>query len=131
MRRHDWVERMFAVIDAHSGKEFEWGKNDCCLFAARVVDAMCDTEHEVALSQHYHDEKTALAYIKESVGIAEAVSTYIGEPKDGRPQRGDVVLIHCNDQDALGICVGRFIAVQTTNGVSYARRDTVLKVWSI
>ena len=131
MRRHDWAERMFAEIDAHANKEFDWGKNDCCLFAARVVDAMCDTKYEAALSQHYYDEETALVYIKESSGIAEAVSTYIGEPKEGRPKRGNVVLIHFNNRDALGICVGSSIAVQTTNGVSYAPRNTVLKVWSI
>jgi hypothetical protein len=132
MRRYDWAAQMFAVIDAHQDSEFAWGVNDCCLFAARVVDAMCGTKHEKTLAEKYNDEASALAYIEESGGIAAAVDTFIGPHKtQGRPARGDVVLIHYNDRDALGICVGGEIAVQNTDGVAYIPRSAALKYWSV
>jgi hypothetical protein len=132
MRRYDWASQMFSVIDAYADVPFQWGENDCCLFVARVVDAMCDTKHEAELATHYSDEQTALEYIEASGGIAKAVSTYIGEPQvSGRPKRGDVVLIHFNDRDALGVCVGDSIAVQTSDGIGYVERGSVLKFWSI
>jgi len=130
-RRHDWADKMFSTIKDHESLPFEYGKNDCCSFVARIVDAMCDTEHEKALLQNYHDEPTALEYIKRSGGIEKAVEAYIGIAKQGRPHRGDVVLIHVNDRDALGICIGREIAVKTTDGVSYVDRSVLLKFWSI
>jgi len=131
MRRHDWAERMFAEIDAHADKEFEWGKNDCCLFVARVVDAMCDTEHQAALSKHYHDEQTALAYIQDSGDIAQAVSTYIGERKNGRPSRGDVVLFKGHNGETLGVCVNRSVVAMGAIGTVRVARDTIICYWSI
>lgn len=131
-RRYDWASQMFSVIDAHTDSPFGWGSNDCCLFVARVVDAMCGTKHQEELCKHYSDEASALLYIEQSGGIDKAVETYIGKPQvDGRPARGDVVLIQHNNTQALGICVGCEIAVQTTDGISYVDRSALLKFWSI
>lgn len=131
MRRHDWADQMHCVIDQHADAKFEWGRNDCCLFVARVVDAMCDTDHESALSQNYHDEETALAYIKESGDIAQAVSTYIGEPKTGRPSRGDVVLFRGQNGETLGVCVDRSIVAMGAIGTVRVARDAIICYWSI
>ncbi len=131
-RRYDWASQMYSVIDAHIDSPFEWGLNDCCLFAARVVDAMCGTAHEVELTKHYSDEASALQYIENSGGIEKAVASYLGESQfEGRPVRGDVCLIQHNDREALGICIGKEIAVQTTEGISYVDRSAVLKFWGI
>jgi NAD(P)H-hydrate repair Nnr-like enzyme with NAD(P)H-hydrate epimerase domain len=132
MRRYDWAAQMFAVIDAHQDSEFAWGVNDCCLFAARVVDAMCGTAHEKTLSEKYNDEASALAYIKESGGIAAAVDTFIGPHKtQGRPARGDVVLFNGANGETLGICVGEYIAAIAENGIVLSNRLLVICYWSI
>jgi len=132
MRRHDWASKLHEHIAANASSRFSWGDNDCCLFVARAVDVICDTKHANSLASRYHDEPTAQAYIAQSGGIAAAVDTFIGPHKtEGRPMRGDVALIKHNDIDALGICIGRDIAVKTTDGISYVDRSAVLFYWSI
>jgi len=131
-RRYDWASQMFSVIDAHINSPFEWGMNDCCLFVARVVDAMCGTKHEVELSKHYSDEASALLYIEQSGGIGKAVETYIGQSKtEGRPKRGDVVLFNGDNGETLGICLGQVIAAMGQDGVVHADRSSVICYWSI
>ena len=132
MRRHDWSSRLYYQIDAHKALPFSWGSNDCCLFAARVVDSMCDTDHEGTLREKYQDEASALEYILRSGGIAEAVDTFIGKHKtEGRPVRGDVVLFNGSNGETLGICLGRYIAAMGRDGVVYSDRGSVICYWSI
>jgi hypothetical protein len=131
MRRHDWASKLYEHIAANSSCQFSWGKNDCCLFVARAVDVICDTEHATSLASRYHDEVTAQEYIAQSGGIAAAVDTFIGPHKtEGRPMRGDVALIKHNNLEALGICVGSDIAVKTTDGISYVSHSSVIVYWS-
>ncbi len=132
MRRHDWSSQLYLQIDAHKERSFACGDNDCCLFVARVVDAMCDTDHEMTLRDKYQDEQTALEYISRSGGIASAVDTVIGSHKsEGRPMRGDVVLFNGENGETLGICVGRYIAAMGKDGVVFADRPSMICYWSI
>lgn len=122
---------MYEAIYAHLGRAFDWGVNDCCLFAARVVDAMCDSQYEQKILEKYTDEASALAFIAEYGSLANAVSSIIGTPAQGRAHRGDVVMIHVNERDVLGICVGRDIAIKSTGGVDYAPRSLAKVFWRI
>ena len=79
MKRADWLDKMWETIEAHEGRAFAWGVDDCCLFAARVYDAMHDTHHAEALAARYHDEASALEYIEAQGGIGPAVCEYLGE----------------------------------------------------
>lgn len=129
MRRYDWVEKMWHTIDAHINQDFRYGELDCCIFAARVVDAMCDTKHEELLRTHYSDEDTALAYIEINGGLQEAVSTYLGKSCDGRAQRGDVVMFRGELGETIGICVGPYIASVYRNGIVFLQRDNIICRW--
>src|SRR6185369_16594683 len=93
MRRPDWASRMFDVITEHAETPFAWGQDDCCLFVARVWDAMYDTEHEVVLQIAYHDEVTALEFIESHGDLKSAVTAFLGEPSEERATRGDAVMI--------------------------------------
>ncbi len=131
-RRYDWASQMYSVIDAHIDSPFEWGLNDCCLFAARVVDAMCGTAHEVELTKHYSDEASALQYIENFGGIAKAVETYLGKSlTDGRPNRGDVILFSGENGETIGVCCGLYIAAMGAEGIVTTNRSTVICYWSI
>lgn len=130
-RRADWHDKMWAAIDAHMDAQFDYGKTDCCLFTARVVDAFCDTEHEKTLSEHYKDEATALAYIEVSGGLEAAVSTYLGQSKVGRAQRGDVVMFNGARGQTLGICVGQTIASVYSDGVVFLPRSLSICYWTV
>lgn len=131
MRRNDWVEKMWLAIEDHADTEFVWGVNDCCLFVARVVDAMTDSDIETQLNASYSDEETALAYIASFGSLEAAVSSYLGQPEPGRPLRGDVVLIDGGEGPALGILVGGHIAGMGPNGFVYLPRSEALQRWAI
>ena len=130
-RRNDWAAQMWAQVEDHSDAPFAWGINDCCLFVARVIDAMTETSHELELASQYTDEETALAYIASFGSLEAAVSSYLGQPEPGRPLRGDVVLIDGGDGPALGILVGGHIAGMGPNGFVYLPRGEALQRWAI
>lgn len=130
-RRYDWAFQMHSVIDTHKDKSFEWGKNDCCLFASRVVDAMCDSSFEEELKKKYHDEQSAMDYINSSNGIKTAIESHLGIASNGRPKRGDVVLFENEGREILGICTGTKIISMATNGLAEVDRSTIVCFWEI
>jgi hypothetical protein len=130
-RKEDWHDRMWATLDDLANTQFEYGKIDCCIFAAKVVDAMCDTEYEKELAKHYRDEDTAKAYIEVSGGLEQAVSSHIGQSKQGKPQRGNVVMFAGELGQTLGICVGSTIASVNSDGVVFVPRSATICYWTI
>lgn len=130
-RLNDWPARLWREIERWQAVPFGWGHNDCCLFAARVTDAICGSRHAARLAEHYDDEASALQYIKASGGIGPAVSQYIGEPEQKRPSRGDVVLFDGPHGDTLGVCVGAEIAAMGPDGVVYLPKSVVKMTWSV
>lgn len=128
--RHDWSSRLFDVIEAHRTRAFEWGKNDCCLFVARCIDAMTDSQLESSLASRYSDEVSALQFIRDSGGLQSAVSSYLGEPAQGRATRGDVVLIDGGQGDAVGVSLGSKTIAMGPTGLMVLR-TAVKAVWRV
>jgi len=127
--RHDAPSRMFAVIAEHKNRAFAWGVNDCCLFAARVRDAMTDSDYEAQISAAYSDEASALALIAQHGGLEGVVTHYLGESSVERATRGDVVLFDGGTGDMLGICVGAHIVAMGESGLRQIPRAEIKKVW--
>src|SRR6478609_10109074 len=117
MRRNDWASRMFDVIAEHAERPFAWGKDDCCLFVARVWDAMNDTSHELTLQIAYHDEPSALAFIESHGDLKSAVTAFLGEPIEARATRGDAVMINGGLDMAMGICLGSEVVAMGPTGL--------------
>jgi hypothetical protein len=131
MRRHDWAARLHEVIEAHKGRSFAWGGNDCCLFVARCVDAMTTNALAYLIRERYHDHASALRFMAEHGGLAGAVSRYLGDPSSERATRGDVVLIDGGEGDALGICLGAKVVAMGPEGVRYVPRAEIKMVWRV
>jgi hypothetical protein len=128
-RRNDWASRMYAQFDEHADVSFAWGRNDCCLFVARVVDAMTDNDLEASIQREYSDEITALRFIQLHGGLAEAVSVYLGQPVEARATRGDPVMVRGEVDHAMGICAGPYVVAFGPNGLMRITRSEILKVW--
>ena len=130
-RRTDWVAQMWLTIEDHADAEFLWGVNDCCLFIARVIDAMTESSHELDLASQYSDQATALAYIDSHGSLEAAVTYHLGEPVSGRALRGDAVMCANNGNPCLGICVGSTVACVGESGLSWLPRSDILTRWAI
>lgn len=131
-RRTDWLDRLWAEIEstAAAREPFDYGSHDCCLFVARCVERMTDTPMVDPLLGRYHDRRTALQFIAVEGGLVEAVSTFLGDPEQGFPRRGDVLLVETADGPGVGICIGSEVVIAADPGVTYqpARGGTVWRI---
>lgn len=131
MRRDDWVEQLWTAIENDAQTPFVWGQHDCCLFAAKVVDAMTDGSFVSQLQAAYQDEAGALQFIADQGGLESAVSGFLGAAKTGRPQRGDVVMYDGENGETLGICAGSVIVAAGQDGLVNVRKARAIKYWSV
>ncbi len=132
-RGSDWPERLFAEIGRASKRQFEFGKHDCCLFAANCIKAMTGKDPARGF-RRYRSELGAYKLIRRQwAGKLENIAT---GPAGGTEipvsmaQRGDLVLAVLKDTDALGICVGSEAAF-ASDGVAYLPMSECVKAWSI
>lgn len=133
MRRHDWAARMFDVVAAHEAVPFSWSGCHCCVFVARVVDAMTDSAHEAALLAVAFDEASSAALMEQHAGLAGAVSAFLGPPADARAKRGDIVLFQGGDGPAVAVCLGGAYVGMGPQGLQRVDRAAVQvdAVWVI
>jgi len=120
MRRADWHARLWAEIERRRAFPFQWGASegaqDCCTFAAAMVDELTGSNHVTDLLAHYVDEASALAYIAASGGIDAAISTFLGDPAPlSFAQRGDVIGLTGDIQ--VGVCIGHKVIAAGADGL--------------
>ena len=129
-----WLKALRDEIEVAEGQEFEWGRQDCCLFAARCVDAMTGSSLAGQLQSEYTDKTSALRYLAKQGGIAPAVTQLLGQPiRWVNTHRGDVCLMPTADGiGSLGICIGGAVAcVSEIRGIVYLPIGSALYCWSI
>jgi hypothetical protein len=131
MRRHDWAARMFEVIQEHATRPFDPVLNHCCMFPARVVDAMTDSEHVARILAECPDESAVAAFIERHGGLRGAVSSFLGEPTTERAMRGDVVQFDGGLGDAIGVWDGRHIVATGETGLRRLPREEIKVVWRV
>lgn len=132
MRRHDWVERLHACIEAHRERAFEWGVHDCARFASKCIDAITDGETGAELAAQYTDERSAFAFMAREGGLEAAVTRRLGEPvRPLQARRGDVVLLPSEDGEGLGVCMGELIVALRPDGFVWLPLDRALKAWRV
>jgi hypothetical protein len=129
VRRPDWQERLAQVIREHADREFAWARADCCLFIARSIDAMTDSDLETRLSVLYQDEVGGLRLIADHGSLEGAVSQFLGESVEEFANRGDAVLIDGGEGDAVGICIGLHVVAMGPQGLQKLPRTVIRKAW--
>lgn len=128
MRLDNWESKLAAYLE--NVGPFEWGKNDCCLFAANAVEAMTGVDP----AKKYRGYKTKLGAAKKikDVGIEGAWTAEFGEPINPKLcQRGDVVFFDNGGDPAVGVCIGAEFAAMRENGIIMIPMKLALKGWKI
>jgi hypothetical protein len=133
MRRPDWVSRLWLEVEASKARELVWGEHDCCLFAARCVDAMTGSEYVRELQAEYQDKTTGLRFIARHGSLQAAIESILGEPVQWwKVKRGDVCLVPSADGlGSLGVCLGPTIACVLERGLQYEPIDRAIVGWRI
>jgi hypothetical protein len=132
MKRTDWLAQLLQQIEAANKRTFAWGDHDCCLFAARCVDAMRGSEFAEELRLAYSDQASALAFVSSEGGLEAALTARFGESFPWwKAHRGDLCLVNTPDGiGSVGICMGPTIAcVSETKGLTYVKIDKAARCW--
>lgn len=131
MRVANWTIKLADAVQAAQGMTFEWGRNDCCQFAARVVAAITDRDPR-EIFPAYESEADAARIIAECGGLSELIARALGEPKAvSLAQRGDVVLCDFGRGLQPAICLGIWSVAPGLRGLEKRMTDTALAAWTV
>jgi hypothetical protein len=103
-RLHDYPERLAAFIESRRGMPFEWGINDCCLFAADGV--LAQTGVDLAADWRGYTSAREAAQLIDRVGGLPAFAHALAEKPVARAFRGEVVLVALDGRDTFGLVAG-------------------------
>ena len=110
---------------------FEWGTNDCCMFAVRVMEAISGIDHGKPY-RGYKTAKGAASRLLKNGGVEGIATKQLGECKNPKlAKRGDLVSFKSLDDLALGICIGDKIAAVSETGLLLVPMQEAINAWSV
>lgn len=135
-RLQDWPTRLEAAIDAARKCPFEWGKNDCALFAADCVLAMTGVDFAASFRGKYKTAEGAKRKLKAAgtTGLSGYVGKLFGDSVEPVfATRGDLACVKSPEGTALGIVdnTGRRVACVGKDGLIFEPLSQALKIWKI
>lgn len=109
---------------------FEYGRSDCCKFAAHVVSEITGRDYSAKFD--YHSEDEAAALIEHHGGLAGLISHILGVPSGDNYSDGDPVMIRLPVVgDAMGIKLGAFAVCLTRKGLTKVPQRHIIEGWPI
>jgi hypothetical protein len=106
LRINAWGEALMTTVDRYRSASHEWGRSDCCQFAADCIQAMTGYDLRENFAR-YNSEATARAILIAHGGIEGLATSVLGAPKSvARAQVGDLVGFGMEQGEALAICLG-------------------------
>lgn len=127
----DRFGKLALYLSACENTPFEWGKHDCCTFAAGAVHVQIGRNPMEDLPL-YASESEATAMIAANGGLESMVTQRFGEPvAKSLARRGDVVIFESGNGPTLGVCIGPKFAAVTANGLMYYSMRHVDLAWRV
>ena len=129
MRILNWEAALSDYIATKRHEPFEYGVNDCCLFAAGAVEAITGEDPMSEFRGKYDSLKTSIKAIKE-IGAGTLEATMDGkfpEVEIGQAQRGDLAFF----DDSVGVVMGGFAYFVSDDGLERIDRSVWDKCWSV
>lgn len=130
-RSHDWPTQVAQFLLSKRNQPFQWGENDCCLFAADAIIAMGGEDVAEDVRGRY---KTAIGArrIMRNLGandVVELLTQRLGEP-DGKLLRGAIVVVESDGQQVAGVFYQKPWAL-TESGLQGVPLESVIQSWSL
>lgn len=132
-RKSKWEQDLFDFMKSKINDPYEWGRNDCILFAADAVEVM--TGHDFAAGRRgTYDGPIGAARIIREAGVedvAEFVALHLPEISVASAGRGDVVICWGPDGDFAAICQGRSCVGPSARGLIHIDRAQVKRAFKV
>ena len=129
MRISAWEDALVNYITIKRQEPFEYGVNDCCLFAAGAVEAITGQDPMAEFRGKYDSLKTSLQVIKDiGEGTLEAtMDAKFPEVEIGLAQRGDLAFL----DGSVGVVMGGFAYFVSDDGLERINRSLWDKCWGV
>jgi hypothetical protein len=129
MRISTWENALENYIAIKRHEPFEYGVNDCCLFAAGAVQAITAKDPMAEFRGKYDSLKTSLKVIKDiGAGTLEAtMDAKFSEVEIGQSQRGDLAFF----DNSVGVVMGSFAYFVSDDGLERVNRSLWDKCWGV
>lgn len=129
IRKTTWEEELSDYIASKRDEPFQYGVNDCCMFAAGAVEAMTG---ENPMEEFVGSYKTIAGSVRalKTIGEGTLEATIDGkfdEVEIGRAQRGDLAFF----DGSVGVVLGGFAYFVTDEGLERISRDYWDKCWRV
>jgi hypothetical protein len=129
MRIPAWEDALVNYMAMKRHEPFEYGVNDCCLFAAGAVIEITGEDPMPEFRGKYDSLKGSLKVIKEiGAGTLEAtLDAKFQEIGIGHAQRGDLAFF----DGSVGVVMGGFAYFASDDGLEKIPRALWDKCWSV
>lgn len=118
------------ALNSWKKRGFEYGKSDCCIFAAHVLTEITGRDY-IARFQ-YSNENDAFALIQKHGDLSGLVSYALGIKPDDKYIDGDPVMVRLRIVgDAMGIKLGEHAICLTKNGLTRVHHRHIIEGWSV
>lgn len=125
----DGHERLHAFIRDRMRTPFEWGVQDCCLFAADAHLARIGVDVATDVRGTYSDALGAHRTLERIGGLDGAAARFGTRCPPLCASFGDVGIVNDGERDALGVCVGEFWLVTTKDGLGALPLTAAKAAW--
>jgi hypothetical protein len=134
MKVKNWQSLLADHLFAQMAKPFEWGINDCCLFACDCVHVMTGQDPGTAYRNKYTTELGARRTLKRVGGgsIETAFNQVFGPLKPRlNAGRGDLALINTDLGPAVGIVCGGSVWAVGLDGLVPLPLKDIIGCWHV
>lgn len=132
MRIESWPEALIDFIESRRNTPFEWGVQDCTLFAADAVLATTGIDLASEYRGAYSSQFGAARIVSDAGGFRTLVSNKLGSEINPKlAQRGDLVLIIQNGSEALAVCIGSEMIAAGYEGLVMKPMSEAVTAWRV
>lgn len=123
-----------AYIRAQAAQPFDWRTHNCCHFVAGWVAEV--TGHDPMEGLPATPSMRAARRLERELGgtLADALATQLGRApiRPELAQAGDIALVPVGDGSAVGICIGRHVALLTVaDGITMLPMSVASHAWRL
>lgn len=133
-----WTRKLPLFIQEKRDQPFEWGVNDCCMFACDWIILLTgfDPADAINLRGAYSSKLEAIRILSRFGGVEMLAETFAlerewAEVPVSYAQRGDVVTFQTEDGTAIGVCDGLNSLFMSPNGILFMPTLRCSRAWHI
>ncbi|WP_291015024.1 hypothetical protein [Hydrogenophaga sp.] len=131
-RLHTWQTRFAVLCMERKVVPFEWGKNDCCLWAADAVLAITGKDFAEGLRGTYATTAEAARMLARVGGVRQLATDVLGDPVSPlHAAVGDVVLFEDAGRELLAVCNGGTALAVAESGLEPLPMSAALAAWRV